>query len=59
MPRLKIEVHAVLEYDAAYEDYGVDNIDEMVAIDQESAEEDVYMFLDQNGTDWTITVTEA
>lgn len=52
--RMRVTVHAVVEYDARHEDYGTADPQEITKMDQASAEEDVFMFLDGEDTEWTI-----
>lgn len=55
--RMKIEVHAVLEYDARPEDYGTEDPVEIVEMDTATADDDLYLFLDNEDTQWRVKIT--
>lgn len=57
MPRMRLEVRAVLVYDARPEDYETESADKIREIDLQTAEEDVYLFLDNPDTIWNIEIT--
>lgn len=54
--RMRIEVKAVLEYDVFFKDYDTDDLDKITAVDRDTADDDVYLFLDNEDTQWEITV---
>lgn len=57
--KMRLEVSAVLEYDADPADYGTVDPAEIAQMDLETAEDDVYLFLDNERTVWDIKVVPA
>lgn len=55
--RMRLVATAVLEYEARPEDYETDDPGEIVAIDQETADDDLYLFLDNEDTKWDVKIT--
>jgi hypothetical protein len=54
--KMRIEVTAVLEYEADPTDYDTFDPAEIAKMDLETAEDDVYLFLDNERTAWDIKV---
>lgn len=57
--RLRFTARAVMEYEAYPKDYDTDDPAEMIRMDQETAEEDTYLFLDQGDVEWTVKIEEV
>lgn len=51
--RIRLEVTAVLEYEVRFRDYDTTDVDEILRMDVETAEEDAMMFLSNEDTKWS------
>lgn len=54
--RFKATITATVEYDAVPEHYGTDDVEKMLAIDKEAAEDDPLMFCNRDDAVWAVDV---
>lgn len=57
--KLRLELNLVVEYEARFDDYDCTDPQEIVKIDQQTAEEDPFVFLDMEHSRWDVKVSQV